>query len=256
MTRLVATLALTVTIAASASVAVDAQRGRGGGGSPRTMRPSEPSPSPSLNSPSFPVSGLNQLSFPLRGPLGVGTAVPSPFDARPGTFTRLHRIPPSLGIPFGYGYSGSFYDGEGTYEKMYRTLQPEITAGMLVLDVTPIDALVFVDTAYIGSVGDVQARGVALSAGRHFLDLEAPGYDKKTIELAITAGESLRYRYDMTPAQRAAVAPTPVGPRPPQTIYAISGCYAGNRPPVAANLPQGCDIRNVRIVRPQPPRAN
>ena len=174
MTRLVAILALTVTIAASTSVSVDAQRGRGGGGSP-TMRPAEPSPSPSLNSPSFPVSGLNQLSFPLRGPLGVGAAVPSPFDARPGTFTRLHRIPPSLGVPFGYGYSGAFYDGESTYEKMYRTPQPEITTGMLLLEVTPADALVFVDTAYIGSVGDVQTRGVTLSAGRHFLDLEAPG---------------------------------------------------------------------------------
>ena len=255
MTRLAATLALTVIVVTSTSIPVDAQRGRGGGGS-STVRPAEPPPSPSINSPSFPVSGLNQLSFPLRGPLGVGPAVPSPFDARPGTFTRLHRIPPSLGIPFGYGYSGPFYDGESTYEKMYRTPQPEITTGMLVLEVTPADTLVFVDAAYRGSVADVQTRGLTLSAGRHFLDLEAPGYDKKTIELAITAGESLRYHYDMTPVQRAAVAPAPAGPRPPQTIYAISGCYAGNRPPVAANLPKGCDIKNVRVVRPQPPRAN
>jgi hypothetical protein len=57
----------------------------------------------------------------------------------------------------------------------------------------------------------------------------------------------------MTPTQRAAAVVLP--PRPPETIYAIPGCYGGNRPPVAANLPKGCDIAKVRVLRPQP-RAN
>jgi hypothetical protein len=260
MTSRAITLALAITIAASTSALVNAQRGQGGrSGGSGTMRPVQPSASRSLNSPSFPVTGLNGPAFPLRGPVAVGPTPRSPFDARPGTYTRVHRNSLPLGVPFGYGYvpfdyeyGAPFFADESTYEKLYRTPQPEITAGVLFLDVTPVTALVFVDTAYVGSVSDVQARGVTLSAGRHYLDLEAPGYDKKTIDITIAAGEPLRYRYDMTAVQRAAAAAVPLPPRPPQTMYAIAGCYAGNRPPVAANLPQGCDIAKVRVIRPQP----
>src|SRR6266550_1291891 len=101
MTRLAATLVLAMIIAASTSVGVFAQRGGGGRGrgGGRVMIPQTAQPSPSINSP----------SFPLRGPLGIGPAPPAPFDARPGTYTRLHRNLPSLGIPFGYGYAGPFY---------------------------------------------------------------------------------------------------------------------------------------------------
>src|SRR5947207_12139830 len=255
MTRLAATLVLAMIIAASTSVGVFAQRGGGGRGrgGGRVMIPQTAQPSPSINSPSFPISGMNSPSFPLRGPLGIGPAPPAPFDARPGTYTRLHRNLPSLGIPFGYGYAGPFYGADSTYEKMYRGYEPEITTGALFLDVTPASALVFVDTAFVGSVGDLQARGVVLSPGRHYLDLEAPGYDKKTIEITVSPGEPLRYRYEMTPTPRAASIVLPPGP--PQTMYAIPGCYGGNRPPVAANLPRGCDIANVRVIRPLP-RAN
>jgi hypothetical protein len=246
MTRLAATRALAVIIAASTSVIVGAQG-------------AQPTPSPSINTPSFPVSGLNSPSFPLRGPLGMGPPPPAPFDAGPDTFTRLHPIPPSLGVPFGFGFGygypfyGRSHTRESTYEKMYRRYEPGVTTGMLFLDVAPATALVFVDTVYVGSVSDLQARGVTLAAGRHYVDLEAPGYDRKTIEITITAGEPLRYRYEMTSTQRAAAIALPSGP--PQTMYAIPGCYGGNRPPVAANLPTGCDVAKVRVIRPQP-RAN
>jgi hypothetical protein len=268
MMRLAANVALAVIIAMSASVAVDAQRGGGGGGARgggggrggdggrggAVSIPRDARPSPSINSPSFPVDGLNRPSFPLRGPLGIGPVPRSPFDSRPGTYTRLHRIPPSLGIPFGYGasgfYGGDYYAGESTYEKMYRRNESESTTGTLLFEVTPASTLVFVDTAYVGSVSDLQARGVPLSAGRHYLGLEASGYDKKTIEITIAAGEPLHYRYDMTPTQRAAAVVLPS--LPPQTMYAIPGCYGGNRPPVAANLPRGCDIAKLRVIRPQP----
>jgi hypothetical protein len=190
----------------------------------------------------------------------MGPPPPAPFDAGPDTFTRLHPIPPSLGVPFGFGFGfgvpfyGRSHRRESTYEKMYRQpQQAAIATGTLFLDVTPASALVFVDTAYVGSVGDLQARGVTLSAGRHYLSLEAPGYDRKTIEIVITGGEPLRYQYEMTPTQRAAA--TVIPPGPPQTMYAIPGCYGGNRPPVAASLPKGCDIAKVRVLRPQP-RAN
>jgi hypothetical protein len=284
MTKLAVTFTLVAMFAASAPIVIDAQRfgspfggshggggrgdgsgdgggrgdGRGGGQLPpqvqgRVNRPTAP-PSLSLNRPSFVIDGLNRPSFPVNEPLGIGPVRRSPFDARPGTYTRRSRGPRSFGIPLEYGFGEpgyvpyadtTIYDSQQQAER-----EAEITAGTLFLDVTPSTALVFVDAAYVGTVQDLQARGVTLSPARHWLDLEAPGFDKQTIEITIRAGEPLRYRVDLTPTRRAEIAVMP--PRPPETMYAIPGCYGGNRPPVAANLPKGCDIAKVRVIRPQP----
>jgi hypothetical protein len=217
-----------------------------------------------VNLPALPIppsAGLS-ISRPIgTGITGVQTNPPpgfeltgrSPFAARRGTFTRLHRSGSyGSGIPLDYGFGVGGYDPsyrESTYDKLYRTTEPaEATTGSLFLDVTPTTALVFVDTALVGSVGDLQARGVTLSPGRHWLDLEAPGFEKKTIEITIRQGEPLRYRFDMSAARSTAVS---IVPERRETMYAIPGCYGGNRPPVAANLPRGCDIAKVRVIRPQ-----
>jgi hypothetical protein len=282
MTRLAVWLMLVVLFTISTANAVDAQRGgggsrgggvaigAGGGGRAGAMVPpasgrgagrggfriqgrvNAPPALPSINRPSFPIDGLNRPAFPLSGPLGFGRAQRSAFDARRGTYTRLQQF---VGIPYGYGYGydvplyGPSYVPESTYDKLYRTPEPPITEGTLLFDVTPSTALVFVDSAFVGNVEDLQTRGLTLSGGRHWVDLEAPNYDRKTIEVTIRAGEPLRYRFDMTPTRRAEVIAAP--PRPPQTMYMIAGCYAGNRPPVAANLPKGCDVAKVRVIRPQ-----
>jgi len=164
-----------------------------------------------------------------------------------------HLLPfGSYAYGYGYGYDvpgyGDAYEPEGTYEKLYRTPEPVITEGMLFLDVTPPTAQVFIDSAYVGNVADVQTRGLTLAGGRHWVDLEAPNYDRKTVEVTVTPGEPLRYRYDMTAERRAQTVAAP--PPPPQTMYTIAACYAGNRPPSVANLPNGCDIRKVRVIRP------
>ena len=220
------------------------------GGFRNQGRMNVPQAPPSINRPSFPIGGLNGPAFPLSGPLGFGRVRRSPFDAR-GTYTRLRQS--AFGVGYGYGYDGfaygPSYEPESTYDKMFRTQEPEETTGALFVDVTPATALVFIDTAYRGTVGDLQTRGVTLTPGRHWLDLEAPGFDKKTIEITIRPGEPLRYRFDMTSARTAAVT---IVPERPETMYAIPGCYGGNRPPVAEKLPPGCDIAKVRVIRPQP----
>ena len=281
MTRLAVWLTLVVLFMISTVSVVDAQRGGGatrgsGGGSAAGVggagmvppasgrgggvgrggfriqgRVNVPPALPSINRPSFPLDGLNRPAFPLSGPLGFGRAQRSPFDARRGTYTRLQQFG---GVPYGYGGYGYGYDvpaygdsyvPESTYEKLYRTPPPPITEGMLLFDVTPATALVYIDNAYVGNVADLQASGLTLPGGRHWVDLEAPNYDKKTFEATIRAGEPLRYHFDMAPIRRADVFPAP-----PQTMYMIAGCYAGNRPPVAANLPKGCDVTKVRVIRP------
>ena len=237
--------------------------GPGGAGNPgprgggfrfqgRVNMPFVPPALPSINRPSFPIDGFNRPAFPLSGPLGFGPALRSPFDARRGTFTRIHPFG-SYGASLGYGYGAAYgpsYVPESTYDKMFRTPpETDVTTGTLFPEVTPSTALVFVDSAYVGTVSDLQTRGVMLSQGRHWLDLEAPGFEKKTIEITIRPGEPLRFRFDMVPVRTAAATTVP---ERPETMYAIPGCYGGNRPPVAANLPRGCDIAKVRVIRPQP----
>jgi hypothetical protein len=178
--------------------------------------------------------------------LGFGRPTRGPFDARPGTYTRPRR---GYGSSIGYGYGFSTtYDGTYPSEEPRGDLIAEET-GLLFLDVTPSSAQVFVDTAFVGSVEDLRTRGARLTPGHHWVDIEATGFEKKTFEITASAGQPVRYSADLLPARRAAAVVIPS--RPPQTMYAIPGCYGGNLPPVAANLPKGCDIANVRVIRPQ-----
>jgi hypothetical protein len=53
------------------------------------------------------------------------------------------------------------------------------------------------------------------------------------------------------PEPPRAVEPVPEPPRMaalhgPDTFYVIPGCYMGNRPPIAARLPKGCDPAKLR----------
>jgi hypothetical protein len=257
MTRLGLALLLVAVCASTAPVASAGQRGGGQshgapggrGAGQRQMRIPE---QPSINRPSFPIEGLNRPSFPIHGPLGVGPATPSPFAATPRTFTRRSRGLQTFGIPLGFGF------GVPAYVDTTTTERPRLSGGdqdpvigTVFLDVTPRAAMVFIDSAYVGAVDDLLFTGVTLRSGRHWLGLEAPEYEKKLIEINIAADRPLRYRAELTPVRRAALAVIPPGP--PETMYAIPGCYGGNRPPVAATLPSGCDIAKVRVIRPQRP---
>jgi hypothetical protein len=244
----------------SEDVAFAGQRGgghgNGAGSGHRQMRPVQPAPAPalpSINRPSFPIEGLNRPSFPLTAPLGFGPATPSPFTATPRSYSPRagfpSRGPRAFGIPLGYGFGTAGYADTTTLSTRPAGVEQEINGGTLFLDVTPRTASVFIDTAYVGTVDDLFFNGVTLSRGRHWLELEATEREKKLVEIDIAAGQPLRYRADLEPARRAAL--TVIPPRPPETMYAIPGCYGGNKPPVAAALPAGCDVAKVRVLRPQ-----
>jgi len=282
MTRLFRALIVAAICACSTPIALAAQRAGvvlgdavagardHGDGDEREHRQARPVPppvvpaQPSLNRPSFPVQDLNRPSFDINRPLGIDPPAPSPFDARPWTYSpdysRSHG-PRSRGITLGYGFGG--YGGFGGFgepayadttarDRRLAARDPEIVSGTLFLDVTPRTAMVFIDTAFAGTADDILFDGVMLSRGRHWLELEAPGYEKKLVEINITPGQPLKYRAELAPVRQAALAVIP--PRPPETMYAIPGCYGGNKPPVAATLPPGCDIAKVRVIRP--PRPN
>ena len=180
---------------------------------------------------------------PINRPPGMDVpSTGSPFDARPGTYTQLQPIPPQFGVLFGYGFNTPRYGNRRSKTR------PPLTDGFLFLDVQPRAAQVFVDGAFVGNAGDLAAgSALTLSAGRHQISLEAPGFETRTLDVMIVAGEPTRYRAELV-AVRPAAAPAPAGP--PQTMYVIPGCYGGNRPPVAASLPRGCDIARLKTLRP------
>jgi hypothetical protein len=121
-------------------------------------------------------------------------------------------------------------------------------SGRLELDVEPRTAQVYVDGFYVGTVDDVWPTGVTLAAGRHRVDVRAPGYEMLTIPVDIAAragGQPIRFRGALTVLP--APPPQAATPRRRETMYVIPGCYAGNRPPQESALARGCDIARVYV---------
>ena len=174
--------------------------------------------------------------------LGFGRT-PSPFRVGPGYYNQQHSSIP-YGVPYGYGYAAPDYGNVSATPQ--GPSQDDVA--LLFLDVMPSTAMVFADTGFVGSAFDLRS-GLRLSPGHHWIDLEATGYEKKTFELTAIPGQPVSYQTELTPVRTAALSGVP--PHPPQTMYAIPGCYGGNTPPVQANLPAGCDIAKVRVLRPR-----
>ena len=182
----------------------------------------------------------------------VQSAPRSPFEA--GPFTYAPRYTPGLRPRFphhgswgSYGYGIPYYEDVETPRIDESRNQPDNQLAMdggIFLDVEPRSADVYVDGFFVGPADDFALTGLTLRAGRHWIDLRAAGYETLTLPVNITAAQAVRYRGTLSPAH-----PTPARTDPspgPQTMYVISGCYAGNRPPVASALPSGCDISRVR----------
>jgi hypothetical protein len=194
-----------------------------------------------------------QAAPPVVIPPPVQALPRSPFAA--GPFTYAPRYTPGQRPRFPYHGSGGYY-GYGyrvPYEDVesYRTDEPRHQPdnqlsmdGVIFLDVEPRSVDVFVDGFYVGPADDFALNGLILRAGRHWIDLRGAGYETLTLPVNITAAQAVRYRGALSPARTTQPITEPS--RGPQTMYVITGCYAGNRPPVASALPPGCDISRVR----------
>lgn len=103
--------------------------------------------------------------------------------------------------------------------------------------------LVFVDGYFAGTSEQI-GPALALEAGPHTVELRAEGRPAQSARVRIVPGRTLRYEDAFTLAPEAvAPEPTPAAAAvpPPQTVYVIAGCYAGNVPPAQVALPRGCD---------------
>lgn len=130
-------------------------------------------------------------------------------------------------------------------------IETELTTGSLILQVEPATAQVFVDGYYFGTPEEFDGRRgeLALEPGPHKVQLVAPGYESVTVDVRITANQTVRYQNAMKPLAPAP-PPPPAAPIQPKTIYLIPGCYLGDVPPKDARLPATCDVtRTVTFVR-------
>ena len=171
---------------------------------------------------------------------------------RAGEGVPFHTRRPFVGsgstayAPFIFGYP------ESTYGQSRPEVRTPPATGLLRLAVTPSSAQVFVDSYYAGTVDDVNAQRVLeLEAGPHRLELRAPQYQTLTVDIRITALETITYRGALEPT-RAAAAPAPAAaaPRVPTVMYMIPNCYLGNLPPRQSRLPSGCDAKQVQVIKP------
>ena len=135
---------------------------------------------------------------------------------RAGEGVPFHTRRPFVGsgstayAPFIFGYPDS------TYGQSRPDVRIPPATGLLRLAVTPSSAQVFVDSYYAGTVDDVNAQRVLeLEAGPHRLELRAAQYQTLTVDIRITALETMTYRGALEPTRApAAAAPAATAPVP------------------------------------------
>ena len=217
------------------------------------MRHAAPRPAPAPPQASRPVQTAPPVQAvpPVQVP-PIQASPRSPFAAGPFTYAPRYKPgqrtrPPHYGSGYyGFGVPYDYVEFPRTDESRNQPDNQLSIDGVVFLEVEPRSADVFVDGFYVGPADDVALSGLTLRAGRHWIDLRAAGYETLTLPVSITAAQAVRYRGALSPARTVPASTEPA--REPQTMYVISGCYAGNRPPVASELPSGCDIARVRVL--------
>jgi hypothetical protein len=103
-------------------------------------------------------------------------------------------------VPFAYAYPVPVY---GYYApRTAVVVGPESTMyGGVSLEITPSDALVYVDGTYAGTVRDFDGtdQPLTLAAGTHSIEIQATGYEPMTMDVTVQPGQVIPYRGDMRP---------------------------------------------------------
>jgi hypothetical protein len=108
--------------------------------------------------------------------------------------------------PYGYGYgyppsggypSGSAYPPASSYPSGPSA---EATGGVS-FEITPATAEVYVDGSYMGTVGQFtpSTQPLGLPAGRHHIEIRAPGYRTMDFDADIVPGQVIPYQGTLQP---------------------------------------------------------
>jgi hypothetical protein len=138
------------------------------------------------------------------------------YGYQPYAYTFRPRFRVGLGIYLGYPVPYPVYDPYAYAAPVYGYPGPEpgypapgmVTAapgnaayGGVSLEISPANATVDVDGNYAGVVGDFSdpSRPLSLVAGRHHVQLQAPGYAPMGFDVDVVAGQVIPYRGDLQP---------------------------------------------------------
>ena len=134
----------------------------------------------------------------IRTPYSYPSTYPAyPPPAYPPQAYPPQAYPPSAYPPSAYppastqpGYPQSGYPPQGSISPS----QPN--TGGISFEIQPSDAQVYVDGQYVGTVGQFTSTSqpLGLTAGRHHIQITAPGYRTMDLDADIVAGEVLPYQ--------------------------------------------------------------
>jgi hypothetical protein len=117
------------------------------------------------------------------------------------------------GYPYGYAYGNPYpapytapypaYGYPAAQSTSVGVVAGAATYGGVSFEITPNDAQVFVDGAYVGSVGNFSPtyQPLTLMPGPHRIEVQAPGYEPIAFEVNITAGQVIPYQGVMQPVR-------------------------------------------------------
>jgi hypothetical protein len=152
-----------------------------------------------------------------------------------------------------------------------------VARGYLRLDIEPRTAQVYIDGFFVGSGEDVST-AVALAPGIYRVEVRADGFETAAFDVRVranatvrlrsrlvrlAAGFTIRLKPDSTIVEASPDVTTirlkpdstiaeasPTVAAGVRTLYVISRCYAGDRMPLASQLPAGCRVDDVRVIAP------
>jgi hypothetical protein len=178
------------------------------------------------------------------------------FNRRPAR--RLHpSVAPYAVGPFPY-FGLPAYAVPHEHDPSHGSGREASAPGYLRLDIAPAAAQVYVDGFFVGSPDDVM-RVLPLREGTHHIEVKADGFETTAFDVLVRSNETVRFSGSMVRlnAGSGVVRLTPdsttLASRPAvaKTLYVIPRCYAGDRLPVASQLPVGCRVADVRAIAPQ-----
>jgi hypothetical protein len=138
------------------------------------------------------------------------------YGYQPYVYAFRPRLRVGLGIYLGYPVPYPVYDPYAYSAPVYGYPGPEpgypppgtVTAapgstayGAVSLEISPANATVDVDGNYAGVVADFSdpSRPLSLVAGRHHVELQAPGYAPMGFDVDVVAGQVIPYRGELQP---------------------------------------------------------
>jgi hypothetical protein len=133
-------------------------------------------------------------AYPYGYPYPTQAYPPYPSPAYPPGAYPPPAYPPSAYPPSG-SYPQSPYP-PSSYPQGSVAAQPSQPTGGMSFEITPADAQLYVDGQYVGTVGQFtpMSQPLGLTAGRHHVQISAPGYRTMELDANIIAGEVLPYQ--------------------------------------------------------------